>query len=133
MTSMIAINNGNDLKKIEQDIRYTTQVLNSYTSQKNGFNNGLNYAKKMLNGMNESLKYLNTAQDNLKRTFTISGKTADAGNIEKVKDEIQASIKELNNMIATINNTIKSLSSSINYYQNELNKLKRKKSVIMYR
>ena len=133
MTSMIAINNTNDLKKLEQQIYNTRQTLNAYQSQKSSYVSALNTTKKMVSGMNESLKYLTTAHDNLKKTFTISGKTADAGNIEKTKDELNAAIKEVNSMIDTMNKTIKSLTNSVNYYQNELNKLNRKKQLLTVR
>lgn len=113
---------------IDQQIRLATNQLNGYQKSKNGYTTSLNYAKKMLSGLNESLKYLNTSNDNLRKTFTISGKTADAGNIEKVKDEVSAAIREVNNMISSMNSVIKELSNAIYAKQNEINKLKRKRA-----
>lgn len=122
---------GVNTAQIDQQIRYETQKLNDYKSKKTNYNTALNYTKKMLTGLNESLKYVNTASDNLKRTFTISGKTADAGSVEKVRDEVQAMIKETNSMVSQMNQAIKELTNSINYTQNEINKLKRKKAAML--
>ena len=113
-------------REIQNDINYHQRIINGCTQSKNGYNNSLNYAKKMLSGLNSSLQSLNAANDDLKRYFTISGKSADAGNVEKLRDEVNAAIKDINNqLIPAINTCIKDMNNTINYRKNEINKLRR--------
>ena len=38
-------------REIQNDINYHQRIINGCTQSKNGYNNSLNYAKKMLSGL----------------------------------------------------------------------------------
>ena len=116
-------------QQIQNDINHHQRIINGCKQSKSNYNNSLNYAKKMLSGLNSSFKDLNSANDDLKKSFTIAGKTADAGNIEKLREEVNTVIKDINNrLIPGINTCIKDMNNAINYRNNEINKLKRELS-----
>lgn len=113
-------------EELEKQIQLKTKMLKSYIKSKNDYVTSLDYIKKVLKSLNTSLQYIKTSNDNLSSAFTINGKTADAGNLKKIKEDVETAIRNINcNMIPEINKKIKTLSNNINYKENEINKLKR--------
>ncbi len=113
-------------QQIQNEINQHQRYISRCNQSKSNYNNSLNYAKKMLSGLNASLQSLNTANDDLRKYFSIGGRAADAGAVEKLRDEVQAAIKDVNNkLIPELNSGIKALNSAINYRNSEISKLRR--------
>lgn len=114
-------------QQIQAEINKHLKFISQCEKTKTGYNNAINYAKKMLSSLNSSLENLTSANDELKRSFTIDGKTADAGRIDNLRNELHTAIKEVNNtIIPELNACIKEITNTIRYRNNLVNDLRRK-------
>ena len=113
-------------KEIQYKINQLNRQLTNYQNEKNDYSTSLSYANKLVASLNSGLNNLKTSNDNLKKYFTINGKTVASDNIESACNELQSSIKELTGVIIPgINKEIKNLSSKIYNIQIQISNLRR--------
>lgn len=112
--------------EISARINALSREKNNRNSELRSYKSSLNSAKGLVSKLNSGLTYLNNSSDQLSRSFTINGKTADAGNIEQSKTEINNIIKQINTgLIPSINSQISRLEREIRNISNEINSLNR--------
>ena len=112
--------------QIRAKINTLTRTKNSYVSERDKYKTSRTYAEKLIRNLNDSNKYLISSDDYMKRYFMINGKTADGGEINKTKDEVNLIIKKINNTILpSINSNINSLNNKITKTEKEINDLRR--------
>ena len=113
-------------EQIRREINNLTRVKNNYDSEVVKYRNSLSYANKLVKNLTNTINYLNSANDYMKRYFTINKKTADDGEINKNKEQINKIIKKLNStIIPSINSNINDLNIKITKTNREINILKR--------
>ena len=114
-------------QQIQAEINKHLKFISQCEKTKAGYNTAINNAKKMLSSLNSSLQNLTSANDELKRSFKIDGKTADAGKIESLRNELHKAIKDINNtLIPELNACVKEATNTIRYRNNLVNDLRRK-------
>ena len=112
--------------EISARINALTRDKSNRNSELRSYQSSLNCAKNLASKLNNGLSYLNTAKDNLNRYFTIDGKTADKGDVDSVKNEINNMVKQINTgLIPSINSQISRLQREIDSITREINSLNR--------
>lgn len=112
--------------QIKSRINSLTKQKSNYISERTKYKKSLSYGNKLLNSLKNSKGYLSSSNDYLRKYFTINGKTADSGKINKTTESLNNIIKNLNNtIIPEINNSINNLNSKINRTDREISNLKR--------
>ena len=112
--------------EISARINALTRDKNNRNSELRSYQSSLNCARNLVSKLNNGLSYLNTAKDNLNRYFTIDGKTADKGDVDSVKNEINNMVKQINTgLIPSINSQISRLQREIDSITREINSLNR--------
>lgn len=112
--------------EIQRKINELTRRKNNYNAELNEYRNALNYANKLVSSLSNGEQYLNTANDQLKKYFTINGKTGDGGKITNENEKIKTLIKDLNNtIIPNINSNIKNINNNIYDLNRQINILRR--------
>jgi len=110
--------------QIKVDINSVQKQINANEEEKRRYQTSLSNAKKLVSNLTASLNNARQAQDNLKKYFTINGKTADGGKIEKVKTEINGIIRNINvTILPTINTKINSLNTKYRMLVNKKSSL----------
>ena len=112
--------------EISARINALTRDKSNRNSELRSYQSSLNCARNLVSKLNNGLSYLNTAKDNLNRYFTIDGKTADKGDVDSVKNEINNMVKQINTgLIPSINSQISRLQREIDSITREINSLNR--------
>ena len=112
----------------KSEIKYKIDTLtwekNNCIGTRDNYKKSLSYANKLVSNLKSGISYLNTTKDHMKKNFTINGKTADGGKIEKTATNVNGIVKKLNNtIIPRINQEINSLNNEINNLTYRINSL----------
>ena len=119
-------------EQINQEISSLESSNSQLREKKDGYNQALQSANKMIEYLNDSKNHLSVAQDNLKNYFTINNKSADNGKIDDINDQIDLIIKNINNSvipnlnqcISDADQAIANANNKISNYRDQYNSIK---------
>lgn len=84
---------------IQEQLRLNRDRGANLTSQKMKLEQALNESKELKSTLEKGVSTLDRAEENMRRYFTIGGKSADNGEITRAKEEIRKIIKKITNEV----------------------------------